>query len=256
MNKCNLAEKYEFYELEDEIDKLKKENKSLINDNLELKNKLIYYESTKAHKMWQMLNKSDKKDKIKKISEIKVALISDQFTYDSYKYEFIPIVLTPNNWLKQFKQECPDIFFCESAWEGCNFKQKEAPWRGKIYENCSTDSENRGILLEILKYCEEKDIPTVFWNKEDPPHYKNQYESDNIFLNEIDERLRCIYYSCIYSENYREFELMVDNFDLNREVENLKKINKAYLKTIRKLKKQNEEFESSKMYKVWNKIAK
>ena len=29
MGKCNLAEKYEFYELEDEIDKLKKENKSL-----------------------------------------------------------------------------------------------------------------------------------------------------------------------------------------------------------------------------------
>ena len=132
MNKCNLAEKYEFYELEDEIDKLKKENKSLINDNLELKNKLIYYESTKAHKMWQMLNKSDKQNKIKKISEIKVALISDQFTYDSYKYEFIPIVLTPNNWLKQFKQYCPDIFFCESAWEGCNFKNNDPPWQGKF----------------------------------------------------------------------------------------------------------------------------
>ena len=174
MNKCNLAEKYEFYELEDEIDKLKKENKSLINDNLELKNKLIYYESTKAHKMWQMLNKSDKKDKIKKISEIKVALISDQFTYDSYKYEFIPIVLTPNGWLKQFKQYRPDIFFCESAWEGCNFKNNNPPWQGKIYDDHTTKAENRKILLEILKYCKENNIPTVFWNKEDPPHYKGQ----------------------------------------------------------------------------------
>lgn len=177
MSEHSLAEKYKFYELEDEVNELKRENKSLSNDNSKLKDKIMYYESTKAHKLWKISNKSHKKNKIKKINEIKVAIISDQFTYDSYKYEFIPIVLTPNNWLKQFKQECPDIFFCESAWEGCNFKQKEAPWRGKIYENCSTDSENRGILLEILKYCEENDIPTVFWNKEDPPHYKNQYLS-------------------------------------------------------------------------------
>lgn len=112
-------------------------------------------------------------------------------------------------------------------------------------------------IYDQFQLLDEDSKPIVYETfKEDLLSYKDQYESDDVFLNEIDERLRCIYYSCIYSENYREFELMVDNFDLNREVEKLKKVNKTYLKTIRKLKKQNEEFESSKMYKVWNKIAK
>ena len=108
-----------------------------------------------------------------------------------------------------------------------------------------------------FKLVDEDSKPVVYEAfKKDLLDYKNQYESDNIFLNEIDERLRCIYYSCIYSENYREFELAVDNFDLNREVEKLKRINAAYLKKIGKLKKQIKEFESSNIYKLWNKISK
>ena len=108
-----------------------------------------------------------------------------------------------------------------------------------------------------FKLLDEDSKPVVYEAfKKDLLDYKNQYESDNIFLNEIDERLRCIYYSCIYSENYREFELAVDNFDLNREVEKLKRINAAYLKKIGKLKKQIKEFESSNIYKLWNKISK
>lgn len=108
-----------------------------------------------------------------------------------------------------------------------------------------------------FKLLDEDSKPVVYEAfKKDLLDYKNQYESDNVFLNEIDERLRCIYYSCIYSENYREFELAVDNFDLNREVEKLKRINAAYLKKIGKLKKQIKEFESSNIYKLWNKISK
>ena len=108
-----------------------------------------------------------------------------------------------------------------------------------------------------FKLLDEDSKPVVYEAfKKDLLDYKNQYESDNIFLNEIDERLRCIYYSCIYSENYREFELAVDNFDLNREVVKLKKINSKNLKAIAKLKKQIKEFESSNIYKLWNKISK
>ena len=112
-------------------------------------------------------------------------------------------------------------------------------------------------IFDQFKALDEDSKPVVYEAfKNDLLNYKNQYESDNIFLNEIDERLRCIYYSCMYSENYREFELAVDNFDLNREVVKLKKINSKNLKAIAKLKKQIKEFESSNMYKLWNKISK
>ena len=67
MSEHSLAEKYKFYELEDEVNELKRENKSLSIDNSKLKDKIMYYESTKAHKIWKISNKSHKKNKIKKI---------------------------------------------------------------------------------------------------------------------------------------------------------------------------------------------
>ena len=108
----------------------------------------------------------------KNLRDIKVALIADQFTYDSYRYEFKPITINPDDWKEKFQNERPDIFLCESAWDGHNFEGLYGPWRGKIYQKLN-EKENRGVLFEILDYCRKNSIPTVFWNKEDPPHYRD-----------------------------------------------------------------------------------
>lgn len=113
-----------------------------------------------------------KKNEIKNIRDIKVALISDQFTYDSYKYEFEAVSIYPDDWKEKFERQKPDIFLCESAWDGHNFEGLYGPWREKIYQKLE-GPENRQILFEILDYCKKNSIPTVFWNKEDPPHYKD-----------------------------------------------------------------------------------
>lgn len=109
---------------------------------------------------------------VKHIKDIKVALICDEFSYNSFKYEFDAVVLEPDNWKEKLIAEKPDFFFCESAWSGIDPKRR--PWQGKIYSSINFKHENRTELLNILKYCHEHNIPTVFWNKEDPTHFDDR----------------------------------------------------------------------------------
>ena len=116
----------------------------------------------------------DKKRELpsKKACEYKVAFIVDEFTYNSFKDEFIPIIIEPDNWEKLFKEHKPDIFFCESAWSGVDSIRR--PWQGKIYTSVNWERENRTVLLKILAYCKKEGIPTIFWNKEDPTHFTDR----------------------------------------------------------------------------------
>lgn len=105
-------------------------------------------------------------------SEIPVAMIADDFTYYSFKSEFQTHRLTPANWKEIFEKYRPQLFFCESAWQGGS--PQERPWQGKIYASVRWPKENRTVLLDILDYCHEHKIPTVFWNKEDPTHFDDR----------------------------------------------------------------------------------
>jgi hypothetical protein len=111
----------------------------------------------------------------KYLKDIKVAIIMDEFSYNSFKYEFDALEVEPENWREIFQTEKPDIFLCESAWHGINPETK--PWARKISTNTNSKKENRTELLEILDYCREHSIPTIFWNKEDPTHYHNEVSS-------------------------------------------------------------------------------
>ncbi|MDL2246064.1 hypothetical protein LJB96_00445 [Methanobrevibacter sp. OttesenSCG-928-K11] len=175
-----LSEKYKFFELKNHAKDLQEEITHLKNQIDKIAKENEHFKSSKAYKVWNKYrdikdqnNDLDykKHDKIKNPHDIKVALISDQFTYDSYKYEFEIIEISPENWLEQFKKEKPELFFCESAWQGYCFGQSGA-WAGKI-EKLDENGENRAILFDILKYCNEKNIPTIFWNKEDPVYYSS-----------------------------------------------------------------------------------
>lgn len=108
----------------------------------------------------------------KKPSEYKVALVSDEFTFNSFKNEFIALPVEPSNWKDVFLKENPDIFLCESAWSGIDPIKR--PWKGQVYASKNFKNENRSTLLEILAYCKKQGIPTVFWNKEDPTHYTDR----------------------------------------------------------------------------------
>lgn len=107
----------------------------------------------------------------KAISDLNIAIISDEMTYENFAFECHLYNLTPHNWVDVFSKNRIDIFFCESAWEG--IKSQKQCWRGKIYKNQKLLFENRKELLKILAYCKKNQIPTVFWNKEDPTYFGN-----------------------------------------------------------------------------------
>jgi hypothetical protein len=113
-----------------------------------------------------------KQNTVKNIADIKVAIILDEFSYMSFRDEFNCIVIKPDNWKEVIEREKPDLFFCESAWSGVD--SKERYWKGKIYASQNFRTENRTILIDIINYCNLKNIPTIFWNKEDPTHYTDR----------------------------------------------------------------------------------
>ncbi|WP_177428435.1 glycosyltransferase, partial [Candidatus Venteria ishoeyi] len=108
----------------------------------------------------------------KEMKKIKVALICDEFTFNSFKYEFDAIIIEPHNWKEVFEKKQPDLFFCESAWAGIDPVKR--PWKGKVYSSIRFEKENRGVLLDILNYCKQHSIKTMFWNKEDPTHFTDR----------------------------------------------------------------------------------
>lgn len=105
---------------------------------------------------------------------VRVAFVCDEMTWLDFRDCCHSLFLSPLMWREQFAQFQPQVFFCESAWEGsmCGWPD----WRGRIYRNREVFFENRKILLEILEYCRQAGIPTVFWNKEDPPRFHQRYD--------------------------------------------------------------------------------
>lgn len=114
----------------------------------------------------------DPEKRLKFADRLRVALIADEFTTNSFSDEFIAIPIEPVNWREKFEQFQPELFFCESAWAGPDPKLR--PWKGKIYASKNFPKENRTVLLEILSFCRKKGIPTIFWNKEDPTHFTDR----------------------------------------------------------------------------------
>lgn len=101
----------------------------------------------------------------------RVAFICDEMTWLDFKDQCQGIFLSPKTWREQMDALRPELLFCESAWDGavCGWPN----WRGRIYRNRGVWFENRKVLLELLEYCRLWEIPTVFWNKEDPTFWQH-----------------------------------------------------------------------------------
>ncbi len=110
-----------------------------------------------------------------------VAAILDTFSEYCLRYEANLVLLTRDNWLDEMEQSQPAFLLVESAWLG-NYGQ----WTQLINHFDRQDSP----LGELLGYCRERNIPTVFWNKEDPPHFDEfidtAREFDYVFTSDAD----------------------------------------------------------------------
>ena len=111
-----------------------------------------------------------------------VAAILDTFTEYCLRYEADLVLLTPKQWKRQLERAQPTFLLVESAWSGNN-----GEWR---YLLTNYKSRDVNPLRDLVRYCREHKLITVFWNKEDPPNFDvfidAAKEFDFVFTTDVD----------------------------------------------------------------------
>ena len=115
------------------------------------------------------------------ISKTKVACILDDFSFQCFVPEANFFQLSVNDHLQELKSFNPDIVFIESAWRG-----KDGLWGSKVGY---ADRE----VIQILNWCKENEVPTAFWNKEDPVHFKSFLNVAKLFDYVFTTDMDCIH---------------------------------------------------------------
>lgn len=103
---------------------------------------------------------------------LRAAVILDEFSAMCFDFEWNGVAVTPSDWLSRLTAEPVDILFVESAWSG-----NSGAWK---YHLTGSDGPSDD-LRSLVDWCRNEGIPTVFWNKEDPPHYADFLDTARLF---------------------------------------------------------------------------
>lgn len=95
-------------------------------------------------------------------SHTRVGVILDEFSAQSFGFEWTTTQLSRENWADEL--DGLDFVFVESAWNG-----NSGDWKFKLTGPAGPGTE----IVELLTECRRRGLPTVFWNKEDPPHFED-----------------------------------------------------------------------------------
>ena len=112
--------------------------------------------------------------------DLTVAVILDPFSELAFRYEWNQVTFGPDDWREQLARTRPDLLFVESAWQGNAVKGRgrtEGRWRLHM----TRDNRPSQELTALVAWCRVEGIPTVFWNKEDPPNYDRFLETARLF---------------------------------------------------------------------------
>jgi hypothetical protein len=109
-------------------------------------------------------------------SDLRVACVLDEMSYQSFKPECHLIAFGPHNWLEVLEREMPNLLLVESAWRG-----NGGSWEYKVGSYSYPESVGLPDLAALVEWCRREGIPTVFWNKEDPIHFEKFKEAAAVF---------------------------------------------------------------------------
>ncbi|MGW5240428.1 glycosyltransferase family protein [Monashia sp. NPDC004114] len=104
--------------------------------------------------------------------DVTAAVILDDFSELALGYEWRQVPVTPERWQTQLDSARPDLLFVESAWNGSS-----GAWRLAMTGEQGPSDE----LRALVEGCRSRGIPTVFWNKEDPPNYDRFIDTARLF---------------------------------------------------------------------------
>jgi SAM-dependent methyltransferase/spore maturation protein CgeB len=104
--------------------------------------------------------------------DTKVAVILDVFSTGAFRYEWQQVTFGPEDWREVLERERPAMLFCESAWHGNG---------GRWATMMSAAGAPKQPVRDLVAWCKERGVPTVFWNKEDPPNFDRFIETAKLF---------------------------------------------------------------------------
>ena len=101
-------------------------------------------------------------DRTSVFAHTRVGVILDEFSAQSFGFEWSTTELSRENWSNEL--DGLDFVFIESAWNG-----NSGDWKFKLNGPSGPGPD----VVELLTECRRRGLPTVFWNKEDPPHFED-----------------------------------------------------------------------------------
>ncbi|WP_114854217.1 glycosyltransferase [Brachybacterium sp. YJGR34] len=106
------------------------------------------------------------------LAGLRAAVILDDFSLLAWSHEFETVAVTPARWREQLAETAVDLLLVESAWHG-----NDDAWQYQLTGSKAPSPP----LQELVAHCREQGIPTVFWNKEDPPHFEDFLDTARLF---------------------------------------------------------------------------
>lgn len=142
-----------------------------------------------------------KERSITSTKNINMISILDEFSYQNFSEECNVFNVTPDDYMQIINENDIDLLLIESAWKG-----KDGSWEHKI---AKYNNQDKSSLIELIDYCRYMNIPTVFWNKEDPIHFEKFIDTaklcDYIFTtdrNKVDDYKAAVGHDNVFSMTF------------------------------------------------------
>jgi spore maturation protein CgeB len=100
------------------------------------------------------------------------AVVLDPFSTLAFRFEWHQVPVPRQGWRELLGSARPDLLFVESAWAG-----NDKAWRLAMTQPEGPAQD----LVDLVAWCREQQVPTVFWNKEDPPNYDVFVQTAGLF---------------------------------------------------------------------------
>ena len=110
------------------------------------------------------------------VRRLRVAGVLDEMSAACFGPDCDLLRIESEGWQEELEAHEPHLLLVESAWQGNN-----GSWQYMVASYTHPDYIGLPNLRALIAWCRERDIPTVFWNKEDPVHFERFKEAAALF---------------------------------------------------------------------------
>ncbi|HEY6653618.1 MAG TPA: glycosyltransferase [Solirubrobacterales bacterium] len=128
------------------------------------------------------------------VGQLRVAGVLDEMSAACFSPDCDLLRFGSEAWQEALAEHDPHLLLVESTWQG-----NSGAWQYMVASYTHPDYIGLPNLKALIGWCRKRDIPTVFWNKEDPVHFERFKEAAALFDYVFTTDSNCI-------ERYAELE--------------------------------------------------